>query len=76
MYSVLSEFIQVGLLSVISILHGVNFSIGACGAVSNSSVMDATDAEGWLCEICHNETTLEASLVCIVGRSLAASLLR
>lgn len=76
MYSVLSEFIQVGLSSVISILHGTNLSVGTCGAVSNSSVMDATEAEGWLCEICHNETTLEASLVCIVGCSLAAPLLR
>lgn len=27
--------------------------------------MDPTEAEGWLCEICQNETSLEASLVCI-----------
>jgi hypothetical protein len=36
---------------------------GICGAVPNGSVMESAEAEAWLCEICQNETTLEASLV-------------
>ncbi|KIJ55283.1 hypothetical protein M422DRAFT_57796 [Sphaerobolus stellatus SS14] len=30
---------------------------------AGGSAMDTTEAEGWLCEICQNETSLEASLI-------------
>ncbi|KAF8507958.1 hypothetical protein BU17DRAFT_57044 [Hysterangium stoloniferum] len=36
---------------------------GVCGATSGGSLMDSTEAEAWLCDVCQNETSLEASLV-------------
>lgn len=37
---------------------------GIYGAVPSGAVMEASEVEGWLCEVCQNESSLEASLVC------------